>query len=380
MAGAVPREVLTALVGKLENSLQSADIRTLKLRRKFLLWKMRDFRGSIGVLSDGEKETLYSALVKISTQVDKLREGKEDPKWLDTLYTFFASRDAVSVFEDEIKKADDVVTKALKLQKKIGQAKGDAVADHESDLRTDLVQTNKELNMASFDDTITSEARKALQNAKVVFGKAIKNKNMNEVATMLSERHGEFAKLKEQVKKLAIRDTTAPDNPALTKDTTPRVFMLDLSLDYSPIPTGGFWFNKNKDGSHEMLECYVFLPGCTTQVEKRWVKYHPKKRFSLTSRKQKTAMDFKVTVDDKVYWEEKDYTKSSDSKSFRHDGHDYTVGYRPKDSIGGQVWSTTIDGGSYEGVLSHQQWADARNLHSYNMTMASIMEAMKDDA
>eukprot|EP00514_Thraustochytrium_sp_LLF1b_P000835 CAMPEP_0184516050 /NCGR_PEP_ID=MMETSP0198_2-20121128/4822_1 /TAXON_ID=1112570 /ORGANISM="Thraustochytrium sp., Strain LLF1b" /LENGTH=55 /DNA_ID=CAMNT_0026906345 /DNA_START=242 /DNA_END=406 /DNA_ORIENTATION=+ len=55
MAAVIPREVISALTGKILKSLESEQIRVLKTERKFLVWKMRDVYGSLDKLSDDGK-------------------------------------------------------------------------------------------------------------------------------------------------------------------------------------------------------------------------------------------------------------------------------------------------------------------------------------
>jgi len=377
MGAIIPLEVLEALARKILASLESDDIRVLKLRRKFLVWKLRDFRGSFRNVKTDEIEVLYSALVTISTQLDRLREGCDDPEWLETLRAFFASRDALKVIEVELKTADDIIAEALKLAQKIGRTRGDVDSDFESDLRTDLTRTSKVLDKVVFDDAITEEAKEALKSAKACFAKATKLGKTEQVAKMLAKPDGEFAKLKSQVFNLASRETSTPANPAITTDMLPRVFMLDLSVDYKPIPSGGFWFKNNEDGSSEMTKCFVFLPGSTTHVVKTWVKQKPSKRFSWP-RNSTSAFDFKVTVDGVEYWTNQNATKLEDASAFQHEDHAYEVEYYTM-AKAEQTWLTTVDGVSCPELLTHQQWLDARSVHSFKTTMRAMEEIMNLD-
>mmetsp|Transcript_10063 Transcript_10063/g.17686 ORF Transcript_10063/g.17686 Transcript_10063/m.17686 type:complete len:404 (+) Transcript_10063:56-1267(+) len=401
MAGGTPQEVLEPLVKKILNSVESDNIRTLKVRRKFLVWKLRDARGSFGILDTDGSDSLYSALVKISTHVDKLREGEQHQKWVEALLSFFASRDSLIVIEAEVKKVDDILATAFKSSRKVGRS-GYAASDFESDLRTDLNYTAEVVEKTSVRDLITEEAKEVLKHAQVTFKRAKEKEKMSDVVKMLNEQGGEFEELKKEITKLATRKLAAPVDPAfsqilvpqrpqldlklsgdvspgtsehvnslarkgITKNMSPRVFRLDLSTDYKPVATGGFYFKRNQDFSQEITQCYVFLPNTATQVLKTWIARKIKCSWNFL------VTDFMVTVDGVEYWVGKNVTKSKGCKTFHHKGHKYTVRYSR------DTWSYLVDDNSLPEVLSHQEWVDAKNLHSFKRTMRAVDDIINMD-
>mmetsp|Transcript_11337 Transcript_11337/g.20968 ORF Transcript_11337/g.20968 Transcript_11337/m.20968 type:complete len:370 (+) Transcript_11337:123-1232(+) len=364
MAGAVPREALAALMGKVLRSLESEQIRTLRNTRKALGWKMRDVHGSLDALSDDGKEALYCALVKVCTDLDNLREGTSgEPKWTEALTSFFYSRNALETFDVEIKRIDDIVAGTRNSKKKVASKKCYAVSDFESDLQSDFRRTLKAVQKTLFDDMMTQEVKSVLRSTKSFFARAEALEKTEDLIKVLSEPFGEFAKLQMQVEKIASRATPAPINPAI-EVTSPQVFTLNLSLDYGPLSDGAFEFEKNKDGSFEKLQCFVFVPDLATHVLKTWFKHKQKKRISFPWKNNRT-FQLKFTVDNKMCWTEENVTKLEGSKTFQHKGHTFTIKYRTTED-GRRTWSTTIvDGNSYPKTLSHQQWAEVRALHSH---------------
>mmetsp|Transcript_15752 Transcript_15752/g.28014 ORF Transcript_15752/g.28014 Transcript_15752/m.28014 type:complete len:375 (-) Transcript_15752:121-1245(-) len=373
MPSEVPQEVFESLAQKILKSLESNDIHVLPLRRKFLVWKVREFGSSSRDIRSDKRETFYSALVKICTQVDQLREDDSEPKWLEATRSFGASREALEVFEDEVAKADEIVAETLQIPHKIGRTKEDDAAD----LRTDLNRTSQVVKNASFDDAITEEAKKVLKSTKKFFEKVTKIERLDEVVEVLAQPQGEFTKLKAEVTKLANREALVPTNPSITKEMSPQVFKLDLSVDYKPSSDGGFWFKENKDGSYELLECYVFLPDATTHILRLWARKKIKKRISFPRKKSK-AFEFSITVDDVEYWVDRNATKLGDEKTFQHEGHDFTIGYQPDDD-GWRTWWSTVDSTSSPEILTHQQWVEARALHGFKSTMRAVKEIMDMD-
>jgi len=362
MVAVIPLEVLESLAQKILVSLESEDIHVLPLRRKFLIWKVRDFNKSFGSIKKENRDLLYAALVKVSTEVDGLRENGDDPEWLKATRSFVASRAALEVFQDELRAADAVLARSYKMPFRIGRRKDDFASDFVSDLRTDVNRASKIMAGTSFDDAITKKSRDILKKAKLFFEKAEKAGKISNVVKLLAEPHGEFHDLQKTVKENSERETSSERSISFDF-TTPQVFQLDLSIDYVPTGSGGYWFKSNEDGTSSLQECFVFLPSATTHVLNMWVDKKLKKRFSW-QKNTTGAFDFKVTINGIERWVKRNTTKSSDSKSFKHEGHSYEVSYSSY-GVGGSTWSTIVDGNDDRTVLSHQQWVDAKKTHDF---------------
>mmetsp|Transcript_1219 Transcript_1219/g.1936 ORF Transcript_1219/g.1936 Transcript_1219/m.1936 type:complete len:376 (-) Transcript_1219:100-1227(-) len=360
MAAVVQVEVLESITQKILVSLGSDEIQVLPLRRKFLTWKMRDFSKSFGSIKKENRGLFYEALVKISTELDGLREDNGDPEWLEATRSFVASRAALEVFQDEMKVADAVVSKAFKIPR-IGRRRDNYASDLVSDLRTDLNRTSKVMAGSEFDDAISKASYTTIQTTKEFLKEANEAGKIKDVAKLLAEPFGKFAQLKKHVEKLSKRETLQESDKIDIGKT--EVYQLDLSIHYEETMKGGHWFNSSEDGTSELRQCFVFFPGATAHVLKIEHTRSVRKRFSW-QKPTPDASDIKVTVEGIEYWVKRNTTDLSDAKTFTHMGHKYEVAYSP-DEDGVQTWTTVVDGQRGRTLLTHQQWIDAK--HRYDL-------------